>query len=139
LADNGVEKFFYTARGLTNYTDQLTNITQFYYNEASWLAKQVFLTSASTPVETNRFEYHPSGDLLRLYDGKNQLTSWNYDEYGRVTNKVDAANVTNFVYKYDANDRLTNRTDALSRQTTNKYDGERHERRLSGFHQQVRL
>ena len=28
--DNGVEKFFYAARGLTNYTDQLTNITQFY-------------------------------------------------------------------------------------------------------------
>jgi YD repeat-containing protein len=28
----------------------------------------------------------------------------------------------NFVYKYDANDRLTNRTDALNRQTTNKFD-----------------
>ncbi len=32
--DNGIEKFFYTARGLTNYTDQLTNITHFYHNEA---------------------------------------------------------------------------------------------------------
>src|SRR5881409_60388 len=120
--DNGVEKFFYTARGLTNYTDQLTNITQFYYNEASWLTKQVFLTSGSTPVETNRLEYHQSGDLLRLYDGKDQLTFWNYDEYGRVTNKVDAATITNFVYKYDANDRLTNRTDALTRQTTYRFD-----------------
>src|SRR5437870_10831385 len=96
--DNGVEKFFYTARGLTNYTDQLTNIAQFYYNEASWLTKQVFLTSGSTPVETNRFEYHQSGDLLRLYDGKDQLTSWNYDEHGRVTNKVGAVNVANCVY-----------------------------------------
>jgi RHS repeat-associated protein len=120
--DNGVEKFFYTARGLTNYTDQLTNITTFYWNEAGWLTKQIFLTSGSTPVETNRFEYHESGDLLRLYDGKDQVTSWNYDEYGRVTNKVDAANITDFVFKYDPNDRLTNRIDALSRQTTYRFD-----------------
>ena len=81
--DNGIEKFFYTPRGLTNYTDQLTNITHFYYNEAGWLTKRLNLTSAGTPVETNRFEYQQSGDLLRLYDGKNQLTTWAYDQYRR--------------------------------------------------------
>jgi len=73
-------------------------------------------------VETNRFEYHQSGDLLRLYDGKNQLTSWNYDQYGRVTGKTNAAGVTDFVYQYDANDRLTNRTDALNHQTAYRFD-----------------
>ena len=60
--------------------------------------------------------------MLSLTDGQSHLTKWNYDEYGRVTNKVDAANITNFVYNYDANDRLTNRTDSLTRQTTYKFD-----------------
>src|SRR5207247_1172078 len=98
--DNGIEKFFYTPRGLTNYTDQLTNITHFYYNEAGWLTKRLNLTSAGTPVETNRFEYQQSGDLLRLYDGKNQLTTWAYDQYGRVTGKTNADGTTDFVYQY---------------------------------------
>jgi len=39
-----------------------------------------------------------------------------------VTNKVDAAAITNFVYQYDPNGRPTNRTDALSRQTQYPYD-----------------
>ena len=29
--------------------------------------------------------------MLSLTDGKNQTTSWKYDEYGRMTNKTDAA------------------------------------------------
>ncbi len=115
--DGGVEKLFYNARGLTNYTDQLTNITQYYYALGSRLTNLVHLN-----IDTNRFEYNAAGDLLRLYDGKNQLTSWGYDQYGRVTSKVNASNVTDFVYIYDASDRLTNRTDGLSRQTTYRYD-----------------
>ena len=120
--DNGVERFFYTARGLTNYTDQLTNITHFYHNEAGWLTKRIHLTPGGSPVETNRFEYHQSGDLLRLYDGNDQLTSWAYDQYGRVTGKTNAAGITDFVYQYDTNDRLTSRTTSAKGTTSYAYD-----------------
>ena len=48
-------------------------------------------------IGTNSFAYSPASDLLSLTDGKSQVTAWNYDEYGRATNKLDA------------NNRLTNR------------------------------
>jgi YD repeat-containing protein len=48
--------------------------------------------------------------LLRsLTDAKSQTTTWNYDEYGRVTNKVDPASTVIFIYGYDADNRLTSR------------------------------
>ena len=47
------------------------------------------------------------GDLKTLTDGKNQVTSWNYDEYGRATNKVDATSTEIFRYSFDPNGRLT--------------------------------
>ena len=47
--------------------------------------------------------------LLSLTDGKSQTTRWNYDEYGRVTNKLDRAGTEVLRYKYDADSRLTNR------------------------------
>lgn len=50
-----------------------------------------------------------AGDLLALVDGKNQVTKWNYDEYGRVTNKLDQAGLEILRYTYDANGRLASR------------------------------
>jgi len=71
----------------------------------------------SSPV-INR-KVHP---ILALTDGKNQTTLWNYDAYGRVTNKVDAAANVLFVYQYDPNDRLTNRWSAAKGNTVYEYD-----------------
>lgn len=34
---------------------------------------------------------------------------WNYDEYGRVTNKLDQAGTVILKYTYDANSRLASR------------------------------
>jgi YD repeat-containing protein len=53
--------------------------------------------------------YNAASDLKTLTDGKTNTTTWNYDEYGRVTNKVDQASVEILRYKYDADSRLTNR------------------------------
>jgi uncharacterized protein RhaS with RHS repeats len=50
------------------------------------------------------------------------VTKWTYDPYGRVTNKVDQANVEILRYKYDANDRLTNRWSKAKGNTSYKYD-----------------
>ena len=41
--------------------------------------------------------------------GKVQTTKWNYDEYGRVTNKLDQAAVEILRYTYDADSRLASR------------------------------
>jgi YD repeat-containing protein len=73
-------------------------------------------------VTTNKFIYNGANDLLTLTDGKNQTTSWIYDSFGRVTNKVDAANNIVLAYKYDPNNHLTNRWSIAKGSTTLKYD-----------------
>ena len=50
-----------------------------------------------------------TGDLLSLTDGKNQITRWSYDQFGRVTNKTDQAGAVVLTYSYDANNRLASR------------------------------
>jgi len=59
---------------------------------------------------------------MALVDGKNQVTKWNYDEYGRVTNKVDQATTEILRYTYDANGRLASRWSAAK--GTTYYDND---------------
>jgi RHS repeat-associated protein len=73
-------------------------------------------------MTTNRFGFSPAGDLLTLTDGKSQTTTWVYDQYGRLTNKVDALSNVMFIYGYDANSRLTNRWTPAKGTTTYRYD-----------------
>ena len=50
------------------------------------------------------------------------MTTWNYDIYGLVSNKVDnAANIV-LVYHYDTDQRLTNRDSITKGNTHYKYD-----------------
>ena len=115
--DGGIEKYGYTAAGLTAYTNQL-GFTNFYaYDPAR---RKTFETNANW--ELTQFQYSPAGDLTNLVDGKSQSTKWSYDQYGRVTNKVDAANNTLFLYGYDANDRLTNRWTPTKGTTVYRYN-----------------
>jgi len=117
--DNGVEKFGYTfgVSGPTSYTNQIGNVVLYSYDPANRKTNEVYVG-----VTTNKFSYNGAGDLLTLTDGKGQTTSWGYDQYGRVTNKVDAANNFLFVYKYDPDNRLTNRWSAAKTNTVYKYD-----------------
>ena len=101
--DAGVERFGYSARGLVAYTNQL-GLTNFYGYDAA--RRKTSETNANW--EQTRFTYSPAGDLLTLADGKNQTTTWYYDQYGRVTNKWDTLNNLMFSYRYDGNSRLTN-------------------------------
>ncbi len=114
---SGPESFVYNALGLTNYTDPLSHLTTFVRDAAG---RVLYETNGNK--EVLQFTYNPSDELLTLTDGKNQTTAWNYDEYGRVTNKIDAASITNFVYQYDPNDRLTNRWSAAMGTTVYRYD-----------------
>jgi YD repeat-containing protein len=103
--------------GPTSYTNQITNVVLYAYDVLNRKTNEVYLG-----VSTNRFAYDGAGDLLVLTDGNGDKTSWNYDFYGRVTNKLDNLNDLLFVYKYDPDNRLTNRWSAAKTNTFYKYD-----------------
>jgi YD repeat-containing protein len=113
----GIERFKYDARGLTNYTDALGKVTHFVRDTAG---RVLFQTNAN--LEVLAFTYNPAGQLLSLRDYKQQTTRWNYDVYGRVTNKVDNSSNEMFVYGYDANDRLRSRKTPEKGMTYYGYD-----------------
>jgi RHS repeat-associated protein len=117
--DNGVEKWGYTLNvpSHTSYTNQIDNVTLYAYDALGRKTSEV-----AVGVTTNQFAYDAGGELLTLTDGRNQTTTWHYDMFGRVTNKVDAAGVVDFVYQYDADNHLTNRWTPAKGNTTYAYD-----------------
>ncbi len=115
--DSGVEKFAYSARGVTAYTNQLGYVTTYGYDE---VGRKLAETNANSEIV--RFSYNAASDMLKLIDGKNQTNMWNYDLYGRATNKVDATGTEIFRYQFDANNRLTNRWSAAKGNTVYAYD-----------------
>src|ERR1041385_5061953 len=95
--DGGVEKFGYSARGVTAYTNQLNLVTYYTHDEAG---RKTVETNANN--EITKYAYNAAGDLATLTDGKTNVTTWNYDQYGRVTNKVDQASFEILRYQYSA-------------------------------------
>ena len=102
--DHGVEKFGYSAVGLIAYTNQIGMSNYYAYDAAG---RKTFETNANS--ELLKYTNNAAGDLLSLTDGKNQTTQWKYDQFGRVTNKLDQAGTVVLKYLYDPDDRLTNR------------------------------
>jgi len=118
--DGGVEKYGYTANiaGLTSYTNQLgSNVVNCAYDLFGRKTNEV-----NPGITTNSFAYDASGSLTSLTDGKGQITSWHFDQYGRPTNKVDATSTEILRYQYDADGRLTNRWSAAKGNTTYQFD-----------------
>jgi YD repeat-containing protein len=60
--------------------------------------------------------------LIELRDGKDQQTTWLYDEYCRQIEKRDHTNGLMFSYTYDANGRLLTRADGKGAVTGYAYD-----------------
>jgi RHS repeat-associated protein len=117
--DSGVESWVYTLNvaGATSYTNQIGNIVTYAYDAMNRKTNEVYVG-----VTTNKYVFNGASDLLTLTDGKNQTTTWGYDSFGRVTNKVDAASNPVLVYQYDADNRLTNRYSLAKGPTVYRYD-----------------
>jgi RHS repeat-associated protein len=117
--DTGIESFGYTLNvsGYASHTNQNGNVTQCNYDALGRKTNEVFVG-----VSTNQFAYDGAGDLLTLTDGRNKVTTWNYDEFGLATNKVDAANVVVFVYQFNTAGQLTNRWTPAKGNTSYSYD-----------------
>jgi len=97
---------------LTNIIDALNNATLFVRDAAGRLQYQ---TNANN--EILQFTYNPADELLTLTDDKNQMTRWNYNQYGWVTNKLDQSNTEILRYTYNPDGRLTNRWSAAKGNT----------------------
>ena len=117
--DNGVETFGYThnVSGPSSYTNQITNIVTYAYDALSRKTNEAYVG-----VTTNNFAYNGASDLMTLTDGKGQTTTWGYDQYGRVTNKLDANSTSILAYQYDPDNRLTNRWSVAKGTTLYRYD-----------------
>jgi YD repeat-containing protein len=102
--DGSTTSNIYSALDITATKDRLGYWTYFGYNS---VRQKIAETNANN--EVIRYTNNAAGDLLSLTDGKNQTTKWNYDAYGRVTNKLDQAGAEILRYTYDADSRLSNR------------------------------
>src|ERR1051326_8319278 len=94
----GAEEFGYSVFGLVKHTNQLNLVTSYGYDATP---RKTSETNANN--EVIKYTYNAASDLKTLTDGKSQTTTWNYDQYGRVTNKLDQASVEILRYTYDAN------------------------------------
>lgn len=117
--DNGVESYGYTTdiSGPTSYTNQISDVWLYAYDGIARKTNEICVG-----ITTNAFAYDGAGDLLTLTDGNDHPTRWGYDQYGRVTNKLDATGTSIFAYQYDDDNRLTNRWTPAKGHTIYAYD-----------------
>jgi RHS repeat-associated protein len=66
--------------------------------------------------------YDSLSHVTDLWDGKTNHTTWQYNEYGWLTNKLDALSRTAFRYAWNANGWLTNRWTPAKGDTAYTYD-----------------
>jgi RHS repeat-associated protein len=116
------EVFTYTARGLTNHTDQLGKLTRYTLDAA--LRK----TGETTPNnETVTYTHNAAGNVLTLADHRGKTTIWTYDTEGRMlTKKYHGQTFANLEYTYNANSQVATRkfwsSASVNRQTSYGYD-----------------
>ncbi len=117
--DAGVERFGYTANvgSVTAHTNQVTNVVLFAYDLYGRKTNETYVG-----VSTNQFTYDVGGAMKTLRDGKSQLTTWDYNQYGQLTNKVEDTGQAVFRYAYDAGGRLSTRWTPEKGTTTYRYD-----------------
>jgi RHS repeat-associated protein len=116
--NNAYTSYGYTPNipGPISITNALSNVTLCTYNAYGRKTSEVFCGVSSgslVRLTTNSFAYDVAGELKTLTDGNGHPTTWNFDQFGRATNKVDALTNVVFVDTYDADNRkLTHWTPA---------------------------
>ena len=69
-------------------------------------------------TQTTVCEYDKNGNLKSATDWMGRTVKSEYDPLGRVTKRIDPANVTVETLKYDANGDQISSKDALGKETT---------------------
>jgi RHS repeat-associated protein len=113
----GTESFGYVNGFLMASTNRDNQRTLFGRDGAGRITA---VTNANNEVV--RAAYDSLNSVMDLWDGKTNHTTWNYNEYGWLTNKVDGLGRTAFRYAYNPNGWVTNRWTPEKGNTTYKFD-----------------
>ncbi len=117
VAGQLTNNFVYSAKGLIQTLDGVGNSTFFSNNPAGWL---IFRTNANT--EVTQYQYDNAGNVTNLTDGKLQHTTFQFDQFGRLITNLDNA-LSNIVQlTYDADGRVQTRTTPAKGTITYTYD-----------------
>ena len=82
--DGGLEKFGYSAGGWS------PTPTKSATSPSTATTRPAARSARPTPMSRSlSYTNNAAGDLLSLTDAKSHTTKWDYDPYGRVTNKLD--------------------------------------------------
>jgi len=102
--DGSFEGYRYSPQGLAFFTNRDEKVT-FYGRDAA--TRVVAITNAN--LEVVRYSYDAADDMISLSNALNYSTSWQYNQYGWLTNKVDQLGRNAFRYAYNVNGWITNR------------------------------
>ncbi len=102
--DGFADHLVWSTNGLAYYTNRDGKLTAYWRDEAGRL-----LGETNANHEVTRFVYNALGSVKDLWDGRDNLTRWTFDEYGRMTNKTDGLNREVLRLTYDPNGNVTNR------------------------------
>jgi RHS repeat-associated protein len=100
--DNIGETYGYSAKGLIAYTNRDGKYTLFTLDP-----RIRGITNANN--EVTAFAYNALDELTDLWDGRTDHTTWNYNQYGWLTNKLDALGREIVRYTQNPNGQVTNR------------------------------
>jgi RHS repeat-associated protein len=73
------------------------------------------------PYNRSSVDFHPDGSLTRATDGRTNTSSYDYDDFMRMTQFIQPGEFST-TFGYDDADRLTRVTDANQSTTTQAYD-----------------
>jgi RHS repeat-associated protein len=98
------EGFGWATNGLMAYTNRNGKATHLTRDGAGRLTG---VTNANQ--EITLLGYNALSQVADLWDGRTNHTTWHYNQYGWLSNKVDALSREVLRYSYDANGQVTNR------------------------------
>lgn len=79
------------------------------------------VTSLINPYNTQSTVFHPNGTLTRAKDGRNNVTTYQYDNFKNMTRALQPG-VPAAVFEYDVNDNATKIVDPNGGQTVQVFD-----------------
>ncbi len=112
------ESFQYGDRGLTNAIDRLNIATRYMRDSLGRVLTEI---NGATNAVSRAYLTNGVDQVVSLWDGNSNKTSWAYDIYGNPTNRV-YADGSRERYQYDRLNRLTNKVDTAGVSTGYGYD-----------------
>jgi RHS repeat-associated protein len=98
------ETFGWSTNGLIAYTNRNQKVTRFARDAARRLTA---VTNAN--LEVASVAYNALNQVTDLWDGRANHTVWHYNQYGWLSNKVDALSHEVLRYTHDPNGQIINR------------------------------